>query len=234
MSRLFYIIYLYTMPTAGIAPYNMIALVNKSSLMNDTDGATIVAALNSMLPIFCNDWNIPPVVATYVKRGASTTIPLQCLVLDTSDANGAFGYNNESNGISYAKVFVKSILQYGGVILYNANPAVPTVAASVSHVVFEMIADLRANVWWGCADGYTLIAAEVCDPVEGNIVAVKPRGLPTVGLSDWVLPAWADPQAKLGPYNHNNTLKAPMTAEKGGYLITMANSVYTPVLGSDV
>lgn len=222
------------MPNAGIAPYNTIAVVNKSTLMNDTDGATIVAALNMMLPTFCNDWSIPPVVATYVKKNTATTVPLQCLVLDSTDVKGALGYHDESTGVPYAKVFVKTIIQYGGVTLYNSNPVIPTLAGIISHEVFEMIADLRANVWWNAADGYTLYAAEVCDPVESNVVVVQPKGLPKVGLSDWILPAWADPQAKVGPFNHNNTLKAPMKVDKGGYVITMTGGKYGQIFGSEM
>lgn len=220
------------MPTAGIPPYNVIAVVNKS-IMNDTDGQTIVTALNMLLPTFCNDWSIPQVTTTYIKKNESTIIPLQCHVLDISDVDGALGYHDQTADVPYAKVFVNTILQYGGVILYDTNTRVPTVAGTISHEVFEMIVDLRANVWWAAADKFTLYAAEVADPVQGNVIEVQPEGLPMVGISDWILPTWADPQATVGPFNHKNTLKAPMTMDKGGYLITMTNGKYGQVFGSE-
>jgi len=65
-------------------------------------------------------------------------------------------------------------------------------------------------------------------------VVVQPKGLPKVALSDWILPAWADPQATTGPFNHNNTLRTPMTVDKGGYLITMTNGVIDSVMGSEI
>lgn len=222
------------MPTVGIAPYNVIAIVNKSSFMNDVDGETISIAINTILPIFCNDWTIPPVNVTYVKRGETTVIPLQCVVLDSSDVEGALGYHGETTDIPYARVFVKTILEYGGKILHTINSNLPTVAATISHEVLEMIVDLRANVWWGSADGNTLYAAEVCDPVQGNVVSVQPKDLPMVGLSDWILPAWADPQARVGPYNHTNTLTSPMTMDKGGYLITITGGKYGQIFGSEI
>jgi hypothetical protein len=222
------------MPTAGIAPYNMIAIVNQSTAMNDTDGGAIVAALNMVIPVFCNDWNIPPVVATYVKRNTTTKIPLCCYILDTSDVEDALGYHDESLGIPYGKVFVKTIQKYGGVILYSSNSAIQTVSGTVCHEVLEMIGDLHANVWWASADRMTLYAGEVCDPVQGNIVNVQPKGLSIITMSDWILPSWAEPQSVVGPFNHTKTLTAPMTVDKSGYLITMKSGNSELVFGSEV
>jgi hypothetical protein len=104
----------------------------------------------------------------------------------------------------------------------------------VSHEIFEMLVDLRANIWWSSLDYSTFYAAEVCDPVEGNVVVVESKEYPKVGLSDWILPAWADPMARAGPYNHTNTLKAPFTLDKGGHRITLVNGTITQELGEDL
>jgi len=222
------------MPNAGIAPYNVIAIVNLSTTMSDADGVTIVAALNMLLPTFCADWSIPQIKTVYVGKGKPIMNLLRCLVLDNADIQGALGYHDESADIPYAKVFVKSILQNSGVMLYSTNSKLPTVAQTISHEVFEMIVDLRANCWWNDFSGYTLYAAEVCDPVESNIVPVKTIGGTVVGMSDWVLPAWSDPQAKIGPFNHLDTIKKPLTVDKGGYLITLTNGKYTNIFGSEI
>jgi len=218
------------MPTAGVAPYNLVALVNKSMTMTDSDGAAMVNALNAVLPTFCSDWAIPLVRVNYVKRNIPTNLALQCHVLD----NTSGPLNNEvSKDVPYAKVAVKSILDSSGVMLYSDNPAVPTVAARVSHEIFELLADLRSNGWWSSADANTLYAAEVCGPVESNVVKIESKGFPVVGLCDWVLPAWSDANAKVGPFNHNKTLKAPLTVEKTGSVITLKNGVVTKVFGEN-
>lgn len=222
------------MPTAGVSPYNVIAIVNSSSGMTDSDGIAIVAALNILLPIFCTDWSLPLVRATYVSKGAPITNPLRCIILDDADVESALGYHDQSNDVPYAKVFVKTILKYKGSMLYNTDHTLPTIAQTISHEVFELLVDLRANCWWNAADGYTFYAAEVSDPVQGNIVKVQTKGGSLVGMCDWILPTWADPQAKIGPFNHLNTLKAPFTLDKGGYAITMTGGSYKNIFGSQI
>jgi hypothetical protein len=216
----------------GQAPYNKIAIVNKSTVLTDAEGDAIYRAMNMVLPIFCRDWNFPTITTVYIAKGKTTTIPIQCVLLDTSDVQGALGYHDENtNNIAYAKVFVKTILQYGGAPLLGANTTVPTVASVVAHEIFETIADMNANVWWMLPNNSTLYAGEVCDPVEGNLTIVQVPNGPRVGLSDWILPAWADPKSKSGPYNHNNTLRAPFTLDRGGYVIALKNGRVNYVFG---
>jgi hypothetical protein len=42
-----------------------------------------------------------------------------------------------------------------------------------------------------------------------------------VGMSDYVLPAWFDPQAARGPFNASNTLASPFQVEHGGYVVQL-------------
>jgi hypothetical protein len=209
-------------------------------MMSDSDGKSIVTAINVLLPQFCNDWGIKQVLTKYVAKGAAVPAgtPLRCYILDNSDVQGALGYHDQVSDIPYAKVFVKTILDYGGTILYSINPQTPTLAQTISHEVFEMIGDLNANIWWSDATGGTLYAAEVCDPVESNIVKVTITAANlakiTIGISDWILPAWADPQSMRGPFNHNNTIKSPLTCDTRGYLITMTAGVISYVFASNM
>ena len=217
------------MPTAGQAPYNVIAIMNESKLVTDAQGKTIVSALNSILPKFCNDWNMRPVSAVYYPRNTTSPIPLKCYIYDTTEAEAALGYQDEINDVPYAKVFVKKIMENGGAVL-AASGSVPTVAQAISHEVFEMMSDLRGNSWWSDYSGTTFYASEICDPVVSNVVSVN-IGTTLVHLSDWVLPAWSDPQATKGPFNHLNTLTNPMSVDKGGYLITQTNGSINTVTG---
>jgi hypothetical protein len=218
------------MPSAGQTPYNVVAIMNESKLVTDAQGKAIVSALNSLLPKFCNDWNMRPVSAVYYPRNTTSPIPLKCYIYDTTEAE-AGGYRDDICDILYAKVFVQKILENGGAIL--AASCAPTVSQRISHEVFEMLVDLRVNCWWSDYSGATFYAAEVCDPVESNVVSVNVGGT-IVYLSDWVLPAWSDPQAAKGPFNHLNTLTNPMSVDKGGYIITQSNGTTNTVTGCKI
>jgi hypothetical protein len=219
------------MPPIGTEPYHIISVVNGSTLVSDSVGGMMVDALNMILPIFCNDWNIKPITVTYVAKGKEVATPLCCILLDNSDVQDALGYHGQDNDVPYARVFVKTILDYGGAFLYSSKGH--TVAEIVAHEVLEMAVNLNVNVWWGLEDGSKLYAAEVCDPVQSNAVIVTVNDQP-VRLSDWILPAWSDPQDTKGPFNHNNTLKSPLTVDKGGYLIVMNGGKVYNVMGSEI
>ena len=227
-----------------------IAIVNQTTLLSDADGQTIVTAINMILPKFCTDWSLSRHTCIYVGRGKITTIPLKVFLKDKADVAGVLGYHDEINDIPYGNVFIKTVLDNGGVILYSPNPIIPTVAEVVCHEVFEMLIDPNCNTWAMLSDYRTLYAYEVCDPVQSNPLTVQVQtgisrtGTPPnvkvlpvytkVGLSDWVLPNWFDPQKKRGPYNNNNTLKAPLTIEKTGYVISLKDGVCKPIWGSAV
>ena len=217
-----------------------IAVINSSTLVSDADGQIMVTALNQILPQFCKDWTLPSYTAVYVGKGKTTTIPIKVFILDTSDVQGALGYHDLSGDVPYGKCFAKTVLDDGGVILYSPF-GIPTLAQCVAHEVFELLVDPLCNGWWDIGDGQTLFARETCDPVESNTVVAtivitpantvvdpktrkivtKPSVVQKVGLSDWILPAWSDPQNTTGPFNHLKTLKAPFTLDKGGYGIQM-------------
>lgn len=218
-----------------------IAIVNSSTVVSDADGETMVKALNQILPQFCKDWSLPVYTAIYIPKGKTSSIVNKIFLWDTSYIQGALGYHSLSSNIPYGKCFAKTVLEAGGAILYSPTGAT-TVAQCVTHEVFELLIDPLCNSWWDIGDGQTLVAKEVCDPVQGNDVLVKvivspaktvyntntrkvvtsPAIVKTVGLSDWVLPAWSNPQNTAGPFNYLKTLKAPFTLDTGGYVIQLA------------
>ena len=206
--------------------------VNNSTILKNSDMILMISAINTMLPAFCVAW------APQAKQFTCAIAPvgfkataLYCMFMDSADQSGTLAYHTETNNIPFSKVFVKSVLRYGGVIQLGANNSVPTVAQAFSHEIYEMIANQNVNVWWQLSNGY-LVPAEVCDPVQGNLVKVK-VGSVTVGLSDYVLPVWSDPQATRGPYNYLNTLTKPFQLARGGYAVVMKNSVMYNVFGME-
>jgi hypothetical protein len=205
---------------------------NQSTLLKSSDMFLMINALNMLLPAFCKMWSPQQYVCQAAPPNTRIGTSLYCVFLDSSDAVGALAYHTEVGNVPFSKVFVKTILQYGGAILMGSKSSTPTVSQAFSHEIYEMIVNMNINVWWQ-VNATSLVAAEVADPVEGNIVPVK-VGSSTVGLSDYVLPAWSDPQANKGPYNYLNTLSKPFQVAKGGYLVMMKGGVQTYVMGSSL
>jgi len=230
---------------------SQIAIINSSTVVSDTSGLIITTALNTLLPQFCKDWNLPKYTAVYVPKGHTSGIVLKVFLLDTADVQGALGYHDLSSNVPYGKCFAKTLLDYGGVLLYSSDLTVQTFAQVVGHEVFELLVDPIANGWWDIGDGQTLFASETCDPVQGNIVtvtvtskssvpvsilknqykAVTKSTVVKVGMSDWILPAWSDPQNTHGPFNHMRTLTSPFTLDAGGYGIQMTGGSAGQVFG---
>lgn len=207
---------------------------NNSTALKSSDMFLMINALNMMLPAFCTSWSLkkhtcvaasPSIKTSSIKPGA-----MYCAFLDNSDSPGALAYHTEFGNVPYGQVFVKTLLQYGAAVLMGVNKNVPTISQAFAHEIFEMLVNQNINVWWQQPNGY-LVPAEVCDPVQGNIVPVK-VGSVTVGLSDYILPEWNDPQSTKGPYNFLNTLTQPFQMSKRGYLIVMRNNGISYVYGS--
>lgn len=197
----------------------------------------MVTALNTLLPKFCADWSLRPVrlemfvppagaaAGAKVPAGAAGVV----YISDAPDVAGVYGYHDETDkNVAIAKVFTQPVLSHGGQVLAGGPM---TVAQVFSHEVLELLADAQCNTWWQTLKG-DLVAFEVCDPVQMNVVKVRTEPLGDVWCSDWILPAWADAQAKGVPLNHLNTLKTPFSCAKGGYLIRMAAGRSTPVFAA--
>lgn len=229
---------------------SQVAIVNRSNILSDKDGLIITNALNMVLPKFCLDWSLSRHTCVYVAKDKPTTILLRILLLDVADQPGVVAYHDEKDDVPYGKVFVKTILDNNGVLLYSPNPVVFTVSEAVCHELFEMLIEPNCNTWVMLPDNRTLYAYEVCDPVQSNPVTVQVQtgtmttGTPPnvkivpvytkVGLSDWLLPNWFDPQKKRGPYNNNNTLNSPLTIDKNGYVISLKDGICKPIWGAAV
>ena len=189
----------------------------------------MITAINAILPTFNRTWGH----ASYVcVASASTTVVgatgMYCVFMDNTDSAGALAYHSEANSVPLSKVFVKTILGYGGSIF--ASPTGLTVSQSFCHEIMEMIHNPNANNWWQQPNG-TLVPSEMCDPVESNVVPVR-VGSTLIYMSDFIFPAWSNSQAKSGPYNYLNTLVRPFQVAKGGYVVQMLNGTVSYVLGS--
>jgi hypothetical protein len=203
---------------------------NKSSVLKNTDMFLMINAINAMLPAFCTSWSLKQytcIAAPSTTKVGSTG--MYCVFLDTSTSPGTLAFHTETGNVPYGEVFVKTVLKYGGAILMGANNTIPTVAQAFAHEIFEMLVNPNINVWWQVSNS-TLVPAEVCDPVQSVVVPIK-VGSVTVGMSDYILPEWNDPQSTKGPYNFLNTLTRPFQMSKGGYLVSMKAGSTSYVFG---
>lgn len=183
-----------------------ISIVNRSTLVLDTDILTMIVGINKLLKIFVVDWSLQP---THCILDIGTPKDGYAIyIVDTLDTPVPVS-EGRPNGV----VSVKPILDNGGA-LFTGAPY--TVAQYLSHEVFEMTCDLEGEKWWDL-EVFSSFAGEVCDPVHGNQVTIQ-VGTKMVSFSDWVLPKWIDKDAASGPYNHLNTLMSPFLMTHDGYM----------------
>lgn len=205
----------------------LIAVINESKLVNNTDVATMCAAIQIQLDLHVLPaWNMK--AATIKFYADAKTVPGYAWVvsmLDNSTQAGALGYHSLDNDKVDAFIFAQPVLSNGGTTLvFNpANPSQYTVSATLSHEVCEMVGDRYAggfSVGPQISQG-NLYCQELCDPVENDSYGISVNKT-TVSVSNFVFPSWFNPEAtaKLNaPFDYLNKLTAPFTMDAGGYMI---------------
>ena len=205
-------------------------VINLSTVVTLDQFTKMIKAINTYLSALTNDWNLQPmqlVASTYNSRNI---LPNTIFILDTTDEAGALGYHFENAGNAIGKVFAKTIIQYGGVVLYKDNTTM-TVAQCLCHELLEMVGNPTVNKWFLDNNGI-FWAGELCDAVENNLYVVTLTGNVKVGLSDYVLPNYFSADTVRGPFNKMNTLSAPFTVDHYGYAITIQGNDIVAIYGS--
>jgi hypothetical protein len=201
----------------------VLAIVNKSTRVSNNDVATMTRACATQLRLHAAPlWGLLPIPVIYYPDTAH--IPPSAVVLgvfDDSDQEGALGWHTEDpDGTQYGRVFAGPVLDNGGNALTNTL----SVASVLSHEVLEWFVDPRCNGWWDNGSG-VLYAAEVCDPVESDSYVINvthgTAAATPVTVSNFVTPAWGDPQAHQGAMlDYMQRCSKPFRMSKGGYVIT--------------
>ena len=195
-------------------------IFNQSTVVSTANLQNMVKAMNLFLTTVCNDWGLAPV---QLIIGSGGTHPNNSIFLmNDTDVDGALGYHDETAGKAYAKIFARTILNYGGVMLYK-DPYTFTVSQVLCHEVLEMLGNNEVSKWYMDNSG-TLWAGELCDPVESNVILYTLPGNIKVGMSDYILPNWFAPDVSSRPFNKLNTLSSPFTLDSGGYAIILVIS----------
>ena len=208
-----------------------IAILNQSNLnqpnqsnylVSNADVATMTQAIASQ---------IQSDVAPLWGRAAATVtfnptpLPPDAYVVAIVDSipaqqTGVVGSHTETQaGQMSGMVAAQPILANNGQVLTgDLVTADWSVSSTLSHEVLEMFIDPNCNMWVNDGQG-SLYSLEVCDPVEAPTYTVK-VGSQDVWVSNFVTPAWFDPQAPSGSqFDKMSQLKTgPFTILPGGYM----------------
>jgi hypothetical protein len=185
-----------------------VGIVNESTLVAHDQARAIVEACNLQVrDHIAPAWDRKAIpVRYYSAEGKVPDDVALGVLLDNADQAGALGYHDETPaGRPYFRVFAKPSVDSGSGILEGAY----AVSATASHEVAELFGD----------------------PVEADSYAVDTRAGPVL-VSNFVLPAWFDPQAShsaVFDYLHRTSRPFQMTA--GGYVLTRSAGQVTSSFG---
>lgn len=204
---------------------NLIGVVNLSTkVSNDQIRLAVVAAQKQLDEDVAPNWHMDSAFVMFYDDPTKMSLrAFPVVIVDHSDTPGALGFHSEQQGRPYGMIMVDPILDNGGVALYDySNPQNVSVSSVLSHEIIELFLDRFANMW---ADGIAIQAGssyayEGADPVEAQSYT-KQIGKHLVSVSNFILPAWFDPQnAPSNPTDFLNILNgASFALAPNGYMI---------------
>lgn len=210
----------------------IIAVQNLSTLVSDQDSYTMAVLCDRQARRhFAPAWEVQPSTVIFLRQPSLLHYDAIIGILDNADQAGDLGWHTEGPDASvYGRVFAEPVLANGG----NALTDKLSVCSVLSHEVLETIGDSACNGWAQRADG-TLVAREVGDPVESDsylMTVQTEEGTEASGtVSDFVFPAWFDPDAAAGPYDQMDVLSSPFEVRADGYVIVMTGGTVTSQWG---
>ena len=196
----------------------LIAILNQSTLVSNTDAATITQAVATQVQLDAAPlWNrSPAAVVFYTDPTAVPPAAHGIAIVDTiqNQPQGVLGFHTEDQGGKlWGVVAAKPELDNGAQVTTGDW----SVSSVLSHEVLEMFVDPNCNLWANDGQG-SAYSFEVCDPVEAPSYVVS-----GVSVSNFVTPAWFDPLAATGPggaqFDKLGQLTAPFSILKGGYVV---------------
>ena len=220
---------------------NRIAVINKSTFVNNANVALMTTACNTQLSRdVAPAWGKSIIPVTFYTDERNVPVgSAKIFIFDNADQEGALGYHTETmQGQVFGKIFARTIMQYGFPVLYNAQSRTSiTVSSVLSHEVIELFVNPYVQLW---ADGPStvngnLYSFEACDAVESNIYQITVSGKPnvTVSVSNFVYPEYFDTASPNGTkLDYMNLLRTPFTMSSGGYMaIRDASDNITEIFG---
>lgn len=205
-------------------------LVNRTKLVSDDDAAIMAGAVDLQLARDIGpSWGRNAPTMTFFRDPKNVPTGPGVAIFDLQDEDpevpDALGFHDESKGHVYAPILCKPILDAGG----TALSTVTCVASVLSHEAAETFGDATVNLWADMSASRAT-AYELCDPVQDVSYPIT-VGKSVVMVSDFVLPAWFDRQATVGPFDFLKRLHKPFTMTHGGYQIVRTNGKETQIFG---
>lgn len=213
----------------------IIGVQNLSTLVSNNLAYAMTLLVNRQLrDHVAPAWGLLPPSAVYIPPEGTSGMRYDAIIgiFDDADQAGDLGWHTEGPDADvYGRVFARPVLDHGG----SALSADLSVCSVLSHEAIETLGDAACDQWAQRADGI-LIARELCDPVESDsyLVTITPTGgeAPVSGtVSDFVLPAWFDPEAAPGATDHMGLLTAPFQVRPSGYVIQMSGGTVSETWG---
>lgn len=191
-----------------------VTILNGSKRVTNDDLAKAVAAVNHQVvrdvwPV----WGIRQPSVSFLPSPPPAPPAHPVTVVDAigDQPAGVLGYHTESKGIQWGVVAAGPVLDAGREVLAGDW----SVASVISHEVIELLVDPACNLW-ASDGGARAYSFEACDPVEAPTYQ-----LDGVSVSNFVLPAWFDPNRTSGRVDHLGLLRASFTMLPGGYCVWM-------------
>jgi hypothetical protein len=193
----------------------LIAILNQSTLVTNDQASAMTQAIATQVRMDAAPiWDkAPAAVIFYTDPKDVPETAHGIAIVDTIQEvpEGTLGFHTEDQGGKlWGVVGAKPELDNGGQVTTGDW----SVSSVLSHEVLEMYVDPNCNLWANDNKGKTY-SFEVCDPVEAPTYDVK-----GVSVSNFVTPAWFDPQAsKSAQFDKLGQLTAPFSILKGGYVV---------------
>lgn len=193
----------------------LIAILNQSTLVSNTDAATMTQAIATQVKLDAAPiWNrTPAAVVFYTDPAAIPAGAHGIAITDTiqNQPQGVLGFHTEDQGGKlWGTVAAKPELDNGGKVTTGDW----SVSSVLSHEVLEMFVDPNCNLWANDGRG-SAYSFEVCDPVEAPTYVVN-----GISVANFVTPSWFDPlAAATAQFDQLGLLHAAFSILKGGYVV---------------
>ena len=195
-----------------------VVVLNASSRVTDDQARAMTASVAWQVSRhLAPAWGLRTPLVNFLA-GADTLIPTGAhgiSIVDTSEGQpaGVLGFHSEDEGGRIWGVVAAGPVLDAGMEVLRGDWSVSSV---LSHEVLELAVDAGCNLWASDGNGRAY-SYEVCDPVEAPTYEVQ-----GVSVSNFVCPAWFDPNASpTARLDHLGLLDAPFSVLKGGYLVWM-------------
>jgi hypothetical protein len=207
----------------------LIAILNQSKNVSDGEAVAMTQAVAAQVRLDAAPlWDRAPAAVVFYTDPAAVPASAHAITLVDSIADqpkGVLGFHTEDQrGKLWGVVASQPELDNGG----RVSTGDWSVSSVLSHEVLEMFVDPNCNLWANNGKGsvYTL---EVCDPVEAPTYAVN-----GVSVSNFVTPAWFDPQAPTGAqFDKLGLVRSPFSILKGGYMVYASEGKEQQVYGDE-